>query len=867
MPLESYEEEEKEEVSRAEEEEKEIPSEIAFEAEAPRNLKPCMLLSVSYSGKKKTILCQLYNDENEKIYFWYDNTGHKPYCLTDIPNEEIIKNSHVINHKGFERIDLIDKYDLLRDKTVRMTKIVAKDPLSIGGRKDSIRGLLPKAWEAKIKYHECYIYDMQLIPGMFYKIEDGNLVPCFSYQQLESNEEILSLFTESDEQVKELAFKYIPIFQTPVPEIKRLALDIEVYTPTPNRIPDPQEANDPVSCVALIGSDGLKRVLMLKYEELNEKEQNFSLPKDVKLEFYNSEKKLIEEIFKTILNYAVLITFNGDNFDLKYLWHRAKKLGIPDKQIPIYLTKDAAMLAIGVHVDLYKFFHNKSIQVYAFMQKYKENTLDAIAEALLGEKKIQLNKYPSEMTPYELASYCYKDAELTYNLTVFDSSLVMKLMVLFMRLSRMPMEDVCRLGISRWIQSLLYAIHREKGYLIPLPEEILAIKGRTVTQAIIKGKKYKGAIVLEPTPGVYFSVTVLDFASLYPSIIARWNLSYETINCLHSECIENKVPDTTHWICKKRRGTISSIIALFRDIRVKWYKPMSKSIDLPKFKRNWYNVVQQALKVFLNASYGVFGAESFAFYCPSMAESTTAIARYAITSTLNYAREVGMTIIYGDTDSLFIHQPTQEQIELLLKWSYQNLGIDLDLDKRYRYITFSKLKKNYFGILEDGNYDIKGLIGKKRNTPEFLKKAFMETIFALSHVQNRENFEEARYKIKKIIQKCYNNLKDRKYSLVDLSFKVMLSKTINHYVKTTPQHVKAAKLLQKFGVEVRSGDIISYVKVSGPIGVKPIRLSSIVEVDIEKYIEHMKTTFGQIMDALGINFDEVIGIKTLDDFN
>jgi DNA polymerase I len=861
MFLEDYEEE----MEISEEEERETPSEIVFEAETPKNLKPCILLSVSYSRKKKAVLCQLYDDESGKIYFWYDNTGHKPYCLTDVSQDEIIKNNHVINHKGFEKIDFVNKYDLLRDRTVRMTKIVAKDPLSIGGRKNSIRELLSKAWEAKIKYHECYIYDAQLIPGMFYKIEDGNLIPYLPHQNL--NEKILSLFTDEDEQVRELALKYIPIFQTPVPEIKRLALDIEVYTSTPNRIPDPREANDPVSCIALVGSDGLKRVLIFEYGELKMDKQNFNLPKDVKLEFYNNERKLIEEVFKTILNYAVLITFNGDNFDLKYLWHRARKLGIPDKQIPIYLTKDAAMLAVGVHLDLYKFFHNKSIQVYAFMQKYKENTLDAIAEALLGEKKIQINKYPSEMTPYELASYCYKDAELTYNLTTFNSSLVMKLIVLFMRISRMPMEDVCRLGISKWIQSLLYAIHREKNYLIPLPEEILAIKGKTVTQAVIKGKKYKGAIVLEPTPGIYFSVAVLDFASLYPSIITRWNLSYETINCSHSECIENKVPGTTHWICRKRKGIISSIIALFRDIRVKWYKPMSKNTELPKPERDWYNIVQQALKVFLNASYGVFGAENFSFYCPSMAESTTAIARYAIMSTLNYAKEIGMTIIYGDTDSLFIHQPTQEQIELLLKWSYQNLGIDLDLDKRYRYVTFSKLKKNYFGILEDGNYDIKGLVGKKRNTPEFLKKAFMEVIIALSHVQNKKDFEEAQYKIKKIIQECYNNLRDRKYSLVDLSFRVMLSKAINHYVKTTPQHVKAAKLLQKFGVEIRSGDIISYVKVSGPIGVKPIRLSSIIDVDIEKYVEHMKTTFGQIMDALGLNFDEVIGIKTLDNFS
>ncbi|PSN95083.1 hypothetical protein B9Q09_03520, partial [Candidatus Marsarchaeota G2 archaeon ECH_B_SAG-C16] len=61
------------------------------------------------------------------------------------------------------------------------------------------------------------------------------------------------------------------------------------------------------------------------------------------------------------------------------------------------------------------------------------------------------------------------------------------------------------------------------------------------TQATIKGKKYKGAIVISPKAGVYFDVVVLDFASLYPSILKEYNLSYETVRCPHPECRNNKV--------------------------------------------------------------------------------------------------------------------------------------------------------------------------------------------------------------------------------------------------------------------------------------------------------------------------------------
>jgi DNA polymerase I len=219
-----------------------------------------------------------------------------------------------------------------------------------------------------------------------------------------------------------------------------------------------------------------------------------------------------------------------------------------------------------------------------------------VAFSLLGQGKLDLSKSISELGYKELAEYCLNDSEITMKLTSFDNDLVMKLITILSRISYMSMEDVSRQGVSNWIRSMLYNGHREKGMLIPRSDDIMDLKGITTTHAIIKGKKYKGAIVVEPVPGIHFKVYVLDFASLYPSIIKVWNLGYETVICPHKDpvCKNNLVPGTPLWICKKNRALESLMIGTLRDLRVKWYKPKSKDDTMPKDKRNLYQVVQNA---------------------------------------------------------------------------------------------------------------------------------------------------------------------------------------------------------------------------------------------------------------------------------
>ncbi len=429
------------------------------------------------------------------------------------------------------------------------------------------------------------------------------------------------------------------------------------------------------------------------------------------------------------------------------------------------------------------------------------------------------------------------------------------------------MEDVSRQGVSRWIRSFMQYEHRRRGMLIPNKEDIIAAKGETTTKAIIKGKKYKGAIVVEPVPGTHFNVAVMDFQSLYPSIIKVDNLGYQSILCQHEGCRDNKVPDTPHWICKEQRALESALIGSLRDLRVNWYKPKAKDPDLPKELQNWYNVIQSAMKVILNASYGVFGAEAFDLYCPPVAEATAAIGRNIITQTIEKARELGIEVIYGDTDSLFLKNPSVDEMKALSEWSEKALDMELELDKFYRYAVLSSRKKNYLGVLEDGTVDVKGMTGKKRHIPLLIKRSFDEMEARLSRVKTPADFQHAKKDIRSIVRDCYLKLKDRKWDdLSDVAFEVVLGKSIESYTKTTPQHVRAARLLKERGREIESGDLIRFVKVIKPPHVKPVELASRNEIDVDKYVELLGSTFDQILDAVGLEFDEIIGRTKLEQF-
>jgi DNA polymerase I len=829
--------------------------------EAPNSLPLAYLLSAGYDGKRQKALLKLYDPETDEILLWYDNTGHLPYCYSKQSAEDLRKNKQLSSYPGLMRIEPEKRLDALQDQWIEASRIVVSNPLDIGGEgKRGIRNLLDESWESQIVYYQNYIFDRQLNPGMPYRIVQGSLEPVEYKLSPDVASQMEDLFRDEDAELRDYMREWALLLQCPVPHIRRVAVDIEVYQPVATRIPDAEVADQPIIAASFVSSDSIRRVLLLK-EEPGEAPR----VEGAEVLCYESERDLVTEVFRVLDEYPIVLTFNGDDFDMKYLKKRAQNLGVNVADIPITLGRRTASLRYGAHIDLYLFFLNHSIQIYAFGNRYRENTLQDVASTILGKGKLSPEEGVSGLSYEKLAEYCLRDSELTYELTSFSDDLVMKLIIILSRISKMTVEDVTRSGVSRWILALMRFEHRRRQMLIPNPEDILKTKGVTSTEAVIKGKKYKGAIVREPKPGVHFDVTVLDFASLYPAIIRNWNLSYETILCPHPECRENKVPGTPHWVCTRRRGLSSLIIGSLRDLRVSWYKPLSKNRALPKEERAWYDVIQNALKVFLNASYGVFGSESFDLYCPPLAESTAAVGRYAMTSTMDEAEKLGISVLYGDTDSVFLEEPSEEQIGKLVDWTESELKIEFDVDKIYRYAVFSRRKKNYLGVYPDGSIDVKGLTGKKRHVPPLLKEAFMKLTEILGGVKSPEDFEKAREDIRKLVNSVYLRLKNKEFDLREIAFNVMMGQSLRGY-ETNPQHVKAAKLLEERGIKLGAGDVISYVVTQDIVGVKPIQLASKKDVAVAKYIEYLRSMFEQILDALDLSFDELVGKTTLDRF-
>ena len=151
---------------------------------------------------------------------------------------------------------------------------------------------------------------------------------------------------------------------------------------------------------------------MLKTE--GTEQGNNELNENIKVTFYDldKEKEMIADAFKMIEEFPFILTYNGDEFDLPYLYNRAERLGILNQDNPLYMMRDSATLKHGVHIDLYRTLSNRSFQIYAFSQSYTDFSLNSVSKALLGKEKIDYGLDFDKLSLYQTANYCYNDATI-----------------------------------------------------------------------------------------------------------------------------------------------------------------------------------------------------------------------------------------------------------------------------------------------------------------------------------------------------------------------------------------------------------------------------------------------------------------------
>ena len=806
----------------------------------------CILLSAIYDGNRKKTVLKFYEPESASLILWTEKNNHEPYCYSTIQQSE-----EVSRVTGVIRTEKVLLRDVLKDSSRPMAKIVTNDPQAINEIRDKI-----STWESDIKYYQNYLYDNNLTVGTWYDVTANNIIPATN----NTNNDILKTLKNIDNKIDNEKFldqvkNWTQLLDQPIPKIRRVCFDIEVESEE-GRLPDPKEADQRVTAIGFESED-FKKVFLLKRDEvpLGEPVDNSQL--------FETEQELLKAAFAVIESYPVVLTFNGDTFDMPYLYNRGKKLGI--KNIPLLMMKKNATLKYGIHIDLYTLFKNRSLRIYTFANKYTDLKLDTIAEAIIGENKLEhgnLNNIPI----YELGKYCYNDVRITYKLTSYNNDLVMNLLVILCRIGKMPMDDISRLGLNNWTRSMFQMYMRQNKILIPKREELDEKTVEVKVKSITDGKRYKGALVMEPKPGIHFDVKVMDFASLYPSIVKLFNLSFETVRCSHVECKSNTLPEVEHWSCRKKIGITPLLIGSLMELRVNYYKKLGNDSTLSQEEQEKYTTIAQTLKIILNGAYGMLGFEKFQFFYLPTAESITGVGRHIISNTIETAQKEGMVTLYGDTDSVFVKNPTDLQVNTMIKTTKEKYGVNLEVDKEYRYVVLSDRKKNYLGIKRDGQLDVKGLTGKKSHTPPFIKKLFTQVTGELQKVMKEEDFVGAKKIIISNIKEKYDALVGHTIPMTELAISIFLAKNPEEYKKNTPQHLKAANML---GKEIKAGEHIQFVKTNDKLGVKPIEIAKMQDINIGKYRDLMATTFSQIIEPLDIDFEATIGLgrkSTLDEF-
>ena len=424
---------------------------------------------------------------------------------------------------------------------------------------------------------------------------------------------------------------------------------------------------------------------------------------------------------------------------------------------------------------------------------------------------------------------------------------------LLSRLANLPIPRTYRNhAVSDWIRSMLCTYYRAHNILIPTSEELkLGDKRKFVT----------GALTIAPESGEYFNMVVLDYESLYPGCIDVFNLSYETVRCSHPECQKNSVPGLDYCICARRRGIYSALIGALRDLRLRVFKPLLKS-ELPESGKT-LSAGSRTLKLFLVSCFGVT-VRIHGLASPLLAEAITAYGRHVLQSTWDMAKERELKPRYGDTDSVFLDNPPRDGVERFVESVRNRFGLQLAYDRAYAVCVLSSAKKAYFGILPNGEPEIKGLAIAKSNSPRFFQETFQKCLAKLSEGrQSADDFQRAKQHVPDVVKDGIRALREGRVPLSDLEYRVELRDDPREKLKakTLPQAYQAATLLLKEGKEVPQGAVVGFVKVhrfrfqGRQFTVKPTTQANTREISVSDYIRNLSSSLAQTFEPMGIKIE------------
>jgi len=443
------------------------------------------------------------------------------------------------------------------------------------------------------------------------------------------------------------------------------------------------------------------------------------------------------------------------------------------------------------------------------------------------------------------------------------------------RTCRVPLHRASRSSIGSSMSSLQFYQAIKDGVLIP--------RNKRIPEAFKSAYKLlvgdRGGFVYEPRMGIHDMVGEVDFSSMYPFLMAKNNISAETVLC---KCCPNsklRIPELGYHICEKRVGIVPKVLKFTIRKRLT-YKRLKGEVSDARLKE-FYEKRQAALKWILVTCFGYLGYRNAKFGTVDGHIGVCAFGRQAFLRTARIVERRGFTIVHGIVDSLWLKKEgatVEEYVELCREVS-KRIGVPLSFEGRYKWIVFlpSRMHPNvavlnrYYGVKEDGRIKVRGLEVRRRDTPKFVYDAQMEMIRVLATANDSKSFVEKIPDALKVVKEYRRKLIDGEVPIWNLIVTKRLSKNPENYKQKVSQVIAAEQLLKE-GVEVSAGKSVRFLFTSADNKryERRVRAEELIEEgtnsDVRKYLLLLYSAASSILDPFGYSirdvFDSVRGFQS-----
>ncbi len=613
------------------------------------------------------------------------------------------------------------------------------------------------------------------------------------------------------------------------PDLKVMSLDIETGV----------KSNRLYSIAADVTGKGknIQRVFMLGKRDRNA---------PAYLSFNSEESDLLKEFidwFKGI-DPDVIIGWHVIGFDLMFIESKCREFHIPfdiargegnvtlrSRRNGNYFANIPGRIVIDGPPALRMSFYS-----------FEDYKLETVAQALLGtgktitpeEDKIEEIERQFRDDKLSLAEYNLQDAVLVSS--IFKKTGLLKLSITRIKLSGLLID---RLGMmtAAFDHFYLPRLHRQ-GFVAGNIGDL-----KNTSHAA-------GGYVLDPKPGIYDDVVVLDFKSLYPSIIQTFKI--DPLSRVLSK--ENTILTPNGIKFSFSRHILPDFIKQLMELRGKAKKDGDKHLS-------------QAIKILMNSFYGVMGSFGCRFYHPDLPTAITGTGQWLLLSSKEFLTGLGYNVVYGDTDSLFVQLKKGEGKKADYNGEYlarkvndywkERLSADFSVDSHLE-MEYEKYYKKFIITLARGSES-----GAKKRYAGLLLKDGKETldfvgmeIVRSDWTRLAKEFQVELYKrvfsgvdITGWIKRFVNDVKQGNFD-DKLVYRKRLRKDIDEYVKNIPPQVKAAKMLNT------SSNIVYYVITKrGPV---PVELKH-DDIDYKHYIDkQLKPIADSVLALIGESFDNIV---------